>query len=484
MSADKVTITFKGGEDFGFGIEEISGDDGMYCAVGSIKRGSQAAQAFVKKGWVISRVNEELLIGMLKSDIVSALEQENSVCESVKIEFWKPSHEEHPYSHHYHLRDEGHVVGFALEDEDTELPCTLSYCYGNRENFMVVSDAQESPYAKKTGLRRGHCLSGIGSHNVFNDDEATIRALIKDHARPVQLAFLSVNHSFHPYTRLRGKMPSVEVLQSVFCKSKYHWQKARIPDVDRVLGAYKQTVQCFDEGGYLPIHCAIQNGASLEVVEYLASLHPESLGVCTDDGDLPLHLASYWGRNGLILFLRREYPHADNMKTPSGMTADDLAARSMFSNNETRELLKQDMGADGKGGAKEKENVDGEQDAQDTPVPDKDGWLPIHYAIRRGDTLENLKAIVASYLKCLKIPTPDGDFPLHLAAYWGRFQHVPFLLEQYPEAREKRTPAGNTPFDLASSSAFSNQQTIDLFNTKAAEAPKEVFQPKYSIHTS
>ena len=114
-----MTITFKGGEDFGFGIEEISGDDGMYCAVGSIKRGSQAAQAFVKKGWVISRVNEELLIGMLKSDIVSALEQENSVCESVKIEFWKPSHEEHPYSQHYHLRDEGHVVGFALEDEDT-----------------------------------------------------------------------------------------------------------------------------------------------------------------------------------------------------------------------------------------------------------------------------------------------------------------------------------------------------------------------------
>ncbi len=213
-------------------------------------------------------------------------------------------------------------------------------------------------------------------------------------------------------------------------------------------------------------------------------MHPESLGVCTDDGDLPLHLASYWGRNGLILFLRREYAHADNMKTPSGMTADELAARSMFSDDETRELLKQDMGADGKGGAKEKENVDGEQDAQDTPVPDKDGWLPIHYAIRRGDTLENLKAIVASYLKCLKIPMPDGDFPLHLAVYWGRFQHVPFLLKQYPEASEKRTPAGNTPFDLASSSAFSNQQTIDLLNTKAAEAPEEVFQPKYSIHTS
>ena len=130
----------------------------------------------------------------------------------------------------------------------------------------------------------------------------------------------------------------------------------------------------------------------------------------------------------------------------------------------------------------DEDNPNKKKEDKDLPKPDKDGWLPIHYAIRKGDSLENVRVIIEKYSDCLKIPNGDGDFPLHLAAYWGRSALVPFLIEKYPEAKNIKTPAGNTPYELASSSSFSNQETIDLLATATKDEEKAT--NSFSMRTS
>ena len=207
--ANEETVTFNSDEDFGFGLEEVSFNDEVFCIVDLIRKGSQADRAHVKKNWVVSKINEGLCTGKSKADVANALEEEKAVNEKVKLEFWNLFHQDHPYSRHYHFRCENLVVNFVLKDEDSELPCELSYCYGNHENFMIVSTTNDSAHMHDTGLRKGFCLSGIGAHNVFNKAEEDIKTLIKGHTRPVNLAFLTIGHPFHPYTMMRKKMPSV-----------------------------------------------------------------------------------------------------------------------------------------------------------------------------------------------------------------------------------------------------------------------------------
>jgi hypothetical protein len=63
--------------------------------------------------------------------------------------------------------------------------------------------------------------------------------------------------------------------------------------------------------GYLPYHCACANGASIELVRYLYSLHPDAVRQVEEEGNaLPLHLALKMGttKEDVYMNLLTSYP--------------------------------------------------------------------------------------------------------------------------------------------------------------------------------
>lgn len=124
-------------------------------------------------------------------------------------------------------------------------------------------------------------------------------------------------------------------------------------------------------------------------------------------------------------------------------------------------------------------------------IPDHKNFLPLHLAVRFGCTPRLVQLLLTAYPESIKLKTPDGDYPLHLAAshhkgrLWvsmnelsvllynafpaairepdrkgyipfqlairnkGPDEMIKFYLEAYPESVKIKDPLGNTPLHLA-----------------------------------
>ena len=225
-------------------------------------------------------------------------------------------------------------------------------------------------------------------------------------------------------------------------------------------------------------------------------MYEDSPRIANDEGDLPLHLAIFWGSNiEIIKYLLHLYPEACSVKTNAGLSIHDLARDSYFCSLEIRDLLREqfpksantttstsstssmeilekDVKEKEENQKKEKEETGKEANYELSPRTDLYKRHAIHKIIKRGDNgcdhnlLEAAKRIIEKEPSCVTLKDEEGETPLHYAAYYGRHTLIPYLLSLYPEAAVAKTVTlGYTPLDLAKQvSSFSNKKCIDMLN--------------------
>lgn len=80
-----------------------------------------------------------------------------------------------------------------------------------------------------------------------------------------------------------------------------------------------------------------------------------------------------------------------------------------------------------------------------TPVPSRQGWLPLHNAARWGAPKNVVAAALDAYPDAAKIGSRGGYEPLHLAAMGGHLATCEALVAVYPEGAFKKDNNGRTP---------------------------------------
>jgi ankyrin repeat protein len=173
--------------------------------------------------------------------------------------------------------------------------------------------------------------------------------------------------------------------------------------LQQLIAAYPEGLQCGDNDGFLPAHCAAQVG-TLDMLTITLEAYPEAVSTNVAAFGTPLHRAvrrSDTGGLEMIRYLYERYPAA--IKTPSG----------------------------------------------------DDGWYPLHCVAYR-DSYEVLKLVHTLYPDAISIATTDDyqNLPLHVLMTEGLFKSplsveadmLRYLLRHYPAA--VITPAGPDDDDL------------------------------------
>ena len=212
-------------------------------------------------------------------------------------------------------------------------------------------------------------------------------------------------------------------------------------------------------------------------------MYEDSPRIANDEGDLPVHLAVFWGSNiEIIEYLLNIYPEAFSIETNAGLTIHDLARDSYFCSQEIRDKLRElspkpisttdflTSSIKDQDNEKEKQDTAKEVQPVKSPVTDIYKRHAIHKIIKRGgygcdhNLLEATKKIIEKEPNCVFLKDEEGETPLHYAAYYGRDCLIPYLLSLYPEAAVVKTVTlGYTPLDLAKQvSSFSNKRCIDM----------------------
>ena len=210
-----------------------------------------------------------------------------------------------------------------------------------------------------------------------------------------------------------------------------------------------ETLQMKDIFGYLPIHIACMDGASLEVIQALVNSYPESITV-DFRGYLPLHLACQSNASLEVLnFLINSYPDGiDQTNIIDHKTPLDLLKESEY-------IMRQDS----------------------------NGMLPMHHACNNGYSLHLIHLLIQAYPESTTVQDNDGYTPgqylsktasvadekgmllLHREAshFSGlNVELLPILLRAYPEAIRFHDKLGLLPIHHASLNEASSLDALML----------------------
>lgn len=198
---------------------------------------------------------------------------------------------------------------------------------------------------------------------------------------------------------------------------------------------------CFD-GNELPIHCAARTRGpqQLSVIQFLADLHPETLLARTSRGKLPLHHALRSNVSpGVIQLLVDLMPES----VPEEARLDLMFFTVRYVDFDDAEFLVENVGALA------------EALPQSLHAKDSHGALPVHVAVglrpRRAVTLRILQRLVELYPGSLLVPNADGDLPLHIAIRQKPLELaiVEFLLVTCPRSALIPNGDGNLAIHIA-----------------------------------
>ena len=118
-----------------------------------------------------------------------------------------------------------------------------------------------------------------------------------------------------PDTSEQVEMP----LLSLYSKNEHDWRKATIDQIKILFEkeAYLPATTCQGvnipihiKEQTLPMHCAVEANASLEIIRFLHEIDPNAVKTKRYDGCLPIHIAARRCRNHLIPFLLYIFPES------------------------------------------------------------------------------------------------------------------------------------------------------------------------------
>lgn len=287
-----------------------------------------------------------------------------------------------------------------------------------------------------------------------------------------------------------------------------HWAtcaKRHVPEnvVRAMVEAYPEACHQRDGYGALPLHGAVANGRSLEIVDLLVDQFPRACRVADGyynllplqlaavhrasapvlnavlqrypracsradlAGRLPLHLAIENGVEELaILKLIEVYPKACRKQDKATHLPLHTACKSAASPGVVHALLK----------------AKGASHAISTP--DRDGRLPLHWAACHKKTaLESARRLVDAYLEALSVKDAKWNLPLHLAVMSkcpGKL--VKLLTVAHPGAAAVPDPLGRLPIHWAALTAGKLEVCEPLLEAHAAGVRVKDHEGRLPLH--
>ena len=238
--------------------------------------------------------------------------------------------------------------------------------------------------------------------------------------------------------------------------------------VEQLLNKY--AVAAFQKGNglSLPIHCAIANGASEEIVETLLRAHPLSVYEKDLDGNLPIFYAresSYPHKDAVISMLSRDPIH---WKAPKICASSTTSLSASQDRTELFQLIVKKEWDEAVLRCKENPN-----EAKVWHVlQDDEGqicWqqLPLHQCCKSQPPVELVRALIEAYEDGPQTKDGFGDFPVHLACDNNASEEViTMLVKAFPAALHESDNFGLSPHAIIQERGHEHlvslQQMMDL----------------------
>jgi ankyrin repeat protein/tRNA A-37 threonylcarbamoyl transferase component Bud32 len=204
--------------------------------------------------------------------------------------------------------------------------------------------------------------------------------------------------------------------------------------LERLLLKFPDAASVQNNDGDLPVHSAMKKSSAVETVLTLVSAYPEGLSIRNKSGYLPIHLAL---RNeasaDLANLLVSAYPEGVTIGDKFG----DLPINLAVANSADAEVVSILLSAYPTGVA----------------TKNKDGNLPIHVAVKNKARVEVVSILASAYPEGISMTNKRGDCPIHLALKSNTsVEVVCILVSAYPEGAAVKNNIGDLPLHIALSS--------------------------------
>ena len=191
-----------------------------------------------------------------------------------------------------------------------------------------------------------------------------------------------------------------------------------VDTIQYMLELYPESINRRDGLGYLPIHYAASKArhGRIDTMKLLLKHDPDAVSKKTTDGkgQLPLHLACrYCKRPEAIQVLYDAFPEAivvldGDRKMPLQLVKKGRSKVLKFFHNQYEYLKKFD-------------------DEGIMHSPDKNGWLPLHHALKDNVSLGTIKLLVRKALVSIRAADDKLAFPIHIACEFSSVKVVEYL---------------------------------------------------------
>jgi len=202
-----------------------------------------------------------------------------------------------------------------------------------------------------------------------------------------------------------------------------------VDTIQYMLELYPESINTRNRNGQLPIHIAAQSGKS-KIIELVLKHDPDAASRKTElphePSELPLHLACKSDNFGVahimsVQALYDAYPEAIFVKDGDGRTPLDVTRKCYISNRGSKwqpilRFLEEQLVYD--------------QKAKDTTAmmaPDQNGWLLFHRALQDKAPLGTIKLLVGEAPAIVQTADNQFAFPLHIACEFSSVKVVQYL---------------------------------------------------------
>jgi ankyrin repeat protein len=190
------------------------------------------------------------------------------------------------------------------------------------------------------------------------------------------------------------RRPTLEGLHALHLAAELNAPKSVLMSI---INADPGSLKARDKYGHIPLHHALEKGASLEVIKLLCDEHPEGIACISNDKSLPLHCALLHDggvEEEIVEFLLMQNPDAAKAKTHDGWLPLHCAAEFHGSKDIISMLFKA--------------NPEGIKEVDDL------GMTPLHWAVAKNSSQEVVEFLVEEYPDALLTKDKQGQLPLHL----------------------------------------------------------------------
>ena len=287
-----------------------------------------------------------------------------------------------------------------------------------------------------------------------------------DRQLPIHLAMqYSDESTFDGLSFLAHQKPdSLSVLdeRGMSCAHYACLSKNALKKLELIAVLCPEAFRCHSDQCGLPIHHACYNGCDEEVLRYLISQYPESLGIHVGSLGSPLHCALEVEERRLaneefpspspekvVVLLRFLLKEKYRTGVESGVPIVYSFVRDNELQNKDRILAFQPFDSDE--GAEEDEKGRTlahlifyvtkyvELIKKNLRYPDMlskqdhDGWLPLHHAMRNDASPETVRFLLDEHPEHAQVTDNEGRTPFHLACRWKQTTKIEVLVDVNPE---------------------------------------------------